>query len=111
MEKQRRWIYKLLPRAFLPKPIEEDLTAAATGPVQPVIVKGAGPLDDKQQGRAGDAMMDLFKILVSPRIAFWQRIRLYSIIALRERVFQKLHCIPRNIRKTQLYNRQKRSTM
>ena len=63
MEKQRRWIYKLLPRAFLPKPIEGDLTAAATAPV-PVIVKGAAPLDGKQQGRAGDAMMELFKILV-----------------------------------------------
>ena len=55
MEKQRRWIYKLLPRAFLPKPIEGDLTAAATAPV-PVIVKGAAPLDGKQQGGAGDAM-------------------------------------------------------
>ena len=51
MEKQRRWIYKLLPRAFLPKPIEGDLTAAATVPV-PVIVKAAVPLADKQQGRA-----------------------------------------------------------
>ena len=53
MEKQRRWIYKLLPRAFLPKPIEGDLGAAA--PPMPVIVKAA---DGKQQGRAGDAMMD-----------------------------------------------------
>ena len=45
MDKQRRWIYKLLPRAFLPKPIEGDMASAAP---MPVIVKA---VDGKQQGR------------------------------------------------------------
>ena len=48
MEKQRRWIYKLLPRAFLPKPLEGDL-AAAPSPM-PVIVKAAVPLETTEQG-------------------------------------------------------------
>ena len=49
MEKQRRWIYKLLPRAFLPKPLEGGDLAAAPAPV-PVIVKAAVPLEAREQG-------------------------------------------------------------
>ena len=57
MDKQKRWIYKLLPRAFLPKPIEEELAAAA--PV-PVIVKAAVPLDQQQGGGVRNGAVQVF---------------------------------------------------
>ena len=66
MEKQRRWIYKLLPRAFLPKPLEGEL-AAAPAPV-PVIVKAAVPQETREQGRVVDAMM---KPIISNFIFSW----------------------------------------
>ena len=58
MDKQKRWIYKLLPRAFLPKPVAEELAVAAP---MPVIVKAAVPLDQQQGSgmRSGAAQVCL----------------------------------------------------